>query len=748
MGKPRTKRQQLRDERKAKRKAAQDAGAETNRETKRRRTSDDEGQEDRDTDGPRAAKRAHRNPNPDDDYVNDPFGTGADQGRPEREFFGMLDDEEQEYFKRADEMLELNQFPSEEELDVFLQSVYREAVGKELKLASSQSLSRLMERLILLSSTPQKKHIFGAFAGHFLSLVQHRFASHCCEALFLQSAPVVTQELGGAAAFVVDTAGRQQEGEAAAGAEPENSMENLFLMTLDEFEEHLGYLLTDRFASHTLRVLLIVLSGRSLEDSATRTLLKSKKKERISVHGAPGAGNAGNADEPTNQLRAVPASFTMATRKIIEDATAGMDFTALRILVKHPTGNPLLQLLLELDIALNHKSDKAKTAASDKETLLYRLLPGAPMSLANGDSQAADFVNSVVYDPIGSRILETLLTHAPGKLFRALHQNFFAPRMATYVRNDIASYPALRALNRLGKDDLVAAVHSILPAVPVLVAKARYNILKTLFQRCQVREAGPELAALTRALTAALGNNSKDVVPKLCHLSLGAAAGDEQDDTPKFQQDVQNKAAMASHGAQLAAVMLATPGSAAKASQGSLSSLTTDQLFELATRSMPHVAVLTTALAQPGATPVFHKALVGRLAPRAADLALTQFGHNAVNAIIAVGTVPFHVKGTIMAALAAREGEMRESWMGRSVWRTWKGDMWKTRHADWVRWAKEVEGGSAGAGGAEGEVKLKPWEKMREKNREKARARGGGGGGGGTEATTGANSVEVAEEAA
>ncbi|KAF3349796.1 UPF0364 protein [Verticillium dahliae VDG2] len=573
MGKPRTKRQQLRDERKAKRKAAQDAGAETNRETKRRRTSDDEGQDDRDnadTDGPRAAKRAHRNPNPDDDYVNDPFGTGADQGRPEREFFGMLDDEEQEYFKRADEMLELNQFPSEEERDVFLQSVYREAVGKELKLASSQSLSRLMERLILLSSTPQKKHIFGAFAGHFLSLVQHRFASHCCEALFLQSAPVVTQELGGAAAFVVDTAGRQQEGEVAAGAEPENSMENLFLMTLDEFEEHLGYLLTDRFASHTLRVLLIVLSGRSLEDSATRTLLKSKKKERISVHGAP---NAGNADEPTNQLRAVPASFTMATRKIIEDATAGMDFTALRILVKHPTGNPLLQLLLELDIALNHKSDKAKTAASDKETLLYRLLPGAPMSLANGDSQAADFVNSVVYDPIGSRILETLLTHAPGKLFRALHQNFFAPRMATYVRNDIASYPALRALNRLGKDDLVAAVHSILPAVPVLVAKARYNILKTLFQRCQ-------------------------------------------------------------------------------------------------------------------------------------------------------------------------------SWMGRSVWRTWKGDVWKTRHADWVRWAKEVEGGSAGAAGAEGEVKLKPWEKMREKNREKARARGGGGGGGGTEATTGANSVEVAEEAA
>ncbi|KAM0326932.1 hypothetical protein ACHAQA_006052 [Verticillium albo-atrum] len=713
MGKPRTKRQQVRDERKQKRKAAQEANAETVREPKRRRTSDDEA----DHDEP-SAKRPHNRGGDDDNH--DVFGGDGGQDRPEREFFGMLDDEEQEYFKRADEMLELNQFPSDEDRDVFLQSVYREAVGKELKLASSQSLSRLMERLILLSSTRQKKQIFGAFATHFLSLVQHRFASHCCEALFLQSAPVATKELGGTTAFVVDTTG--QDGE----VEPENSMENLFLMTLDEFEEHLGYLLTDRFASHTLRVLLIVLSGRPLEDSATKTLLKSKKKEHISVHG----GGAANAEELTGQARAVPGSFTMAAKKIIEDATTGMDFTALRILVKHPTGNPLLQLLLELDISLNHKSEKEKTSASDKETLLYRLLPGAPMSLTKDDSQAADFVNSMVYDQIGSRLLETLITHCPGKIFRALHQNFFAPRMATYVRNDIASYPALRVLNRLGKDDLVAAVHNILPAVPVLVTKARFNIIKTLFQRLQVREAGPELGALTRALTGALGGNSKELIPKLCYL------GEVEEAKPKFQQEVQNKSAMASHGAQLAAVMLATPGSATKAAQGSLAALPADLLFELATRSMPHVTVLTTALAQPGQTPVFHKALVGQLVPRVAELALSQFGHNAVNAVIGVASVPFHVKQTVMTTLAAREGEMRESWMGRSVWRTWKGDMWKTRRADWVRWAKEAE-----AGGAEGEVKLKPWEKMREKNREKAKARG-------VEATTGANAVEVAEEAA
>ena len=75
-------------------------------------------------------------------------------------FYGMLDEDEQEYFKRADEMLELNQFADAEERSMFLVSVWKEADGKELKIANSQSCSRLMERLILLSTPDQLKRLF------------------------------------------------------------------------------------------------------------------------------------------------------------------------------------------------------------------------------------------------------------------------------------------------------------------------------------------------------------------------------------------------------------------------------------------------------------------------------------------------------------------------------------------------------------------------------------------------------------
>jgi nucleolar protein 9 len=83
----------------------------------------------------------------------------------EAKYFGMLDEDEQEYFKRADDMLELNQFSDADERSTFLASVYKEAEGKELKMACSQSCSRLMERLIQASTAGQLKTLFQKFSS-------------------------------------------------------------------------------------------------------------------------------------------------------------------------------------------------------------------------------------------------------------------------------------------------------------------------------------------------------------------------------------------------------------------------------------------------------------------------------------------------------------------------------------------------------------------------------------------------------
>ncbi|KAI0965603.1 pumilio-family RNA binding repeat domain-containing protein [Xylaria arbuscula] len=666
MPKPRSKRQAIREERKKKREQHEVAADEPVPTAKRRRHNEDE------TTGDQA-------PEFDNGYEESQAAAAAAvEGLlpSEREFFGMLSDQEQEYFRSVDEQLDLDSFPSQDERQLFLASVFAEAQGKELKLACSQSCSRLMERLILMSNTRQKKKLFEQFAGHFLNLVQHRFASHCCETLFLQSAPIVSRELGG-----------ERDDMPAEDEDPDEKplpyMEELFLLALDELEGRLGFLLTDRFASHTLRVLLLILSGRPLDQAQTKSLVHSKKKEKIS---APWKFN--NGTEVDSQLRAVPNSFNLATRKIISDSVSGMSTTELRVLATHPTGNPVLQLLLELDITLNSKSDDE----SAEMTLLWRLLPGAPASLKDATTPASDFVNSMLYDAIGSRLLETLIVHCPGKVFKVLYKQVLSPRIHSLLRNDIACYPAICVLNRLSKEDLVGAVRQTLPEFGKLVDLSRFNAIKALIERCQARQAYDEVKALTKRLVEECGDDSKSLVPRLC-LPQSSKGGGENQHEPLAK----NRSALISHGSHLVTALLAIPESSRKAIQASIAALSEEQVLELATSSAPTSHVIMDALSTPSQNKIFHKALVSSLRPHVMKLADSEHGNKVLSAIIAVPSrsegisLPFHIKESIMTELGQHEQDLRDSFIGRRIWRNWKGDLWRNRRVDWIAWAKEVD---------------------------------------------------------
>lgn len=679
MPKPRTKRTALREERKQKRRDVEEANEAKSAKRQRR----DEARDANDAEHEYAAP---------EDAAGLPGFEGA--SRPEKEFFGMLSDQEQEYFRQVDEQLDVDDFPSQEERDMYLANVFVEAKGKEMKLACSQSCSRLMERLILMANSRQKKKLFEQFGSHFLNLVQHRFASHCCETLFLQSAPVVTRELSG------ERDDQPAEGE-EPDAEPLPTMEEFFLLTLDELEGQLGYLLTDRFASHSLRVLLIILSGRPLEQAATKSLIHSRKKEKIS---APWTSNATEEENKKDALRPVPSSFNAATKKIITDSTEGMDATALRLLARHPTGNPVLQLLLELDIALNSRKENTKAEDQPEEDsndrrLLWQLLPGAPASLKESSSEASEFINSMIYDPIGSRLLETLVTHCPGKLFKVIFKHNFGERIHSLVRNDVASYLGIRILSRLGKEDLAESVKKIIPEMPKLVSLSRFNVIKALFERCNIREANSEVSALLRALVEAYGGDKKVLVPKLC-----IPEKEIESKKPSQQQSLaKNQNAVTSHGCHLVTTMLSISGAVSNAIQTSLVALSPDAIMGLATTSGPTAHVLTAAFETKSQNKAFHKVLVAALMRDVPGLALSDHGSKVLSAVVMIPSksdginLPFHMKQQIMNVLGDNEMDLRESFPGRKTWKAWQGDMWKTRTRDWIAWAKEVDDASGPA---------------------------------------------------
>ncbi|KAF2868877.1 armadillo-type protein [Massariosphaeria phaeospora] len=641
------------------------------KEHKQRGRRDELKKRKRDHDDHDAASKRHKQRADDGEHApplaltQEPFQDEAIDGvtRPGAlPYFGLLDADEQEYFKRADEMLELNQFADPEERSLFLANVYREADGKELKLANSQSCSRLMERLILLSTPDQLKALFQKFSGNFLHLVQHRFASHCCEALFIQAAPAVSREVA-----------NPESAHPPPSSDPNDvvvSMENLYLFTLAELGGYLGYLMTDRFASHVLRVLVVVLAGAPLEKQNSKSVLQSKRKEKVGVPGAE------KTQEWALEQRTVPQSFIDALQKTINDSVSGLDTTYLRALSVHPTGNPTLQLFLKLEL-----SQFGKSRAKDENSIIHRLLPDNPIAEGTG---SASFINGLVYDPIGSRLLETIVENAPGKLFKTIYGEFFRERMGSLARNEIASYVAAKILERLGKEDLDEAMRQIAEQIPGLVERNRTAILKILVERCAIR--GVDTTQIKVQLEIAYGGSDGFEVTRVLRLGSEAPSEDGKSDT-KHGHPSPDKV----HGSLLAQAMMSVPGPLGNLIFDSLARLGTSLSIKIA-RDPTASRMLQSALTSPNASVIFRRKVIQQFYGHVGELALDPAGSHVIDAVWQGTQGLAFIRERIAEELAENEAALRESYVGRAVWRNWRMDLYKRRLADWVKQSRYTAG--------------------------------------------------------
>ncbi|KAI4174521.1 MAG: hypothetical protein LQ343_002278 [Gyalolechia ehrenbergii] len=609
------------------------------------------------------SKRPKSNKGSEADIIvdHDPHHNGADylslEAPGEIPFYGLLDEEEQEYFKRADTILELNQFNDAEEWELFLANVYQEASGKELKIASSQSCSRLMERLILMSTPEQLKVLFRTFSGHFLNLAQHRFASHCCEALFLQAAPLVTKE-----------SKELTRGKARGLAEESTTAESLFLNLTKELEQNLGYLMTDRFASHTLRVLLVVLSGRPLADAHTTTLLQSKKKENIKLPSPETTSSSFS-----NSTRTVPASFPAALDRMMKGIVAGLDTNNLRALASHPVANPLLQLLLDIEFG-----QFGKSKAKDLSSLFRKLLPDDP---PREGTESASFFNAMLYDAIGSRLMEVLLTNSPGKTFKVLYQNLLRDRLPSLAKNETASYVLIKALGRLNKEDLQQAVEEICPQTQLLVDRSRTSVIRCLVERCQVREVDPGPLAIS--LKEAYGQQPAERLSKMLQTSLAAT----ETMSEEGRKNVENQDPTKAHASLLAQSMLEAPGPLRDMVTEGILAMDNSILLQLA-KDRSATRVLQKSLTCSSDTARYRRMIMPRLAAMTVDLTTDPVGSHVVDAFwTGSESLPF-IREKIAQHLIEHEATLRDSIPGRAVWRNWKMDMYKTKRRDWVLDAK------------------------------------------------------------
>ncbi len=453
-------------------------------------------------------------------------------------------------------------------------------------------------------------------------------------------------------------------------------MENLFLYTLNELEGNLGYLMTDKFASHALRVLLMVLSGQPLAKTSASSLLASKKKENIGV-----TGLSNKFDKlGSSTMRTIPDSFHAALEKMIADAVAGLDTSYLRALATHPVGNPVLQLLLELEL-----SGSGNKRAKDEKSLLSKLLPDNP---PGEGTESAAFIHGLVYNSIGSRLVETLVQCAPGKTFKVLYRGLFKERLGTLARNEIAGFLVERILERLSKEDLEEAVLLILPQVESLVQRSRTSIIKTMIERCAIRKV--ETLPIADALEKAYGTDPRGRLLKMLKVTLEAEPTESKNNANSLKDNGPEKI----HGSLLAQAMLLVPGP--------LSLLISDSMLMLSIEELSHIAkdqsasrVLQASLVSVNTSKQYRRKVVQKFYEHITELATHATGSHVIDCLWTATKGLSFIQEHIADELLANEAILRESFPGRAVWRNWKMDLYKRRRLDWIMQAKangSVEG--------------------------------------------------------
>ena len=494
----------------------------------------------------------------------------------------------------------------------------------------------------------------------FLHLVQHRFASHCCESLFLHSAPIVTQEL--ITPMEMDKEDRTDQVYV--------SMENLFLYVVNELEGNLGYLMTDHFASHTLRVLLVVLSGRPLMDTPTASLLQSKKKEKIDI-----AYQVSKKKDIYNVTRSVPGSFNEALDSMISGTVTGLDTTYLRALATHPIGNPVLQLLLELEF-----SRSGKQKAKDESSLFRKLLPDDPVVQG---TTSASFVTSLLYDTVGSRLLETIVQHAPGKVFKAIYRSLFREKLASLAKNETAGFVMIKMLERLSREDLQHATEQICPHVGSLIERSRTSIIKTLIERCRVREIDTDL--IGQEIERAYDGKNSNLLMNMLKLD----SQDTENMAPERKKQLETQDVSKTHVSLLAQTMLEVPGPLREMMTTSILSLDAPTLVMIAkNRTATHV--LQKALTCHSQTKVLLRKYIQSFQGHILDLALDPIASHVVDNLWDAAGDQLFLRERVAQELLENEVDIKESFSGRVVWRNWMMDLYKRRRVEWIQQAKST----------------------------------------------------------
>lgn len=369
-------------------------------------------------------------------------------------FFGVLDTQELEYFKQAESTLTIDTFEDADEKYQFINSVIEETKGKELKLATSQICSKLMERIIMESDETQLKGIFKAFNGFYFNLACHKYSSHVLETLLVRGTAQVEKEL-----LTPDFA--------TAEDEEFVTMESLFLFLINELEPNFKFMVKHQYASHVLRILILILSSKNLPSTTQNNSSLRSKKSKIARKMIDIKDN-----ENYNKVYKTPDSFKVALRsmvaKIYQEFTHGVeqgsqnfsnvsptDVTKFRELCVDKIGSPVIQLIIQVE------------GIFDRDRSFWNLIFS---NTEEKNSKEESFVEFLLSDPVGSHFLQNVISITRVKYAERIYRLYVKDRTSKLAKRDTTAAFVLQSfLKHLNAKEVKEILSALVPELSILI---------------------------------------------------------------------------------------------------------------------------------------------------------------------------------------------------------------------------------------------------------------------------------------
>lgn len=364
-------------------------------------------------------------------------------------FFGLVDSNELTYFHQAEQTLNLNTFSTPEERAMFVSSVFQESRGKELKLVTNQICSKLMERLILDSTLPQVHQLFNSFKGKFYQLSKQKFSSHVLETFLVRCASYLEKE--------ILSNGFQEEYEDVEDASEAItlSMEEMFIQIIEEFKPHFNKMMLDKYASHVLRLLLLIITGKELPSSVESNSILRSKKSKI----ARKMIEIKDSDDYKKNFQ-VPSSFKDQLKEILTTINSSQNCESFRELAINPIASPVIQLLIQLEGIV----DKNRTIWS---------------TIFNGDNELADFkdrskesafIEYLLSNNIGSHFLENAIVNQKTKSIERIYHSYIQDRIPKLAKRETTGIYVIQCLmEKLKNKQQLEILDQLIPIINELI---------------------------------------------------------------------------------------------------------------------------------------------------------------------------------------------------------------------------------------------------------------------------------------